>query len=100
MAINLPEADNYEYASHGDENLVSNAYGYREKHQQWWLENRFHDLPDRLFWNVMYGVPITIVNWETVYGHREVLGRLIDSAFQRRKTNRYRNDMPLRRRNS
>ncbi len=100
LAISLPDARNDEYAAPGDECLVPNAYGYREEHQQWWLENRFHDLPDRLFWNVMYGVPITIVNWETVYWHREVLGRLIDSAFQRRKTNRYRNDMPLRRRNS
>ena len=100
LVISLPSADNCEYTAPGDEYLVPDAYRYRTGHCQDWLEEHFPDLPDRLFWNVMDGVPITIVDWETVYRNREVLGRLIDSAFQRRKTNEYMNDMPLRRRNS
>ena len=100
LAISLPCADNCEYAAPGDRYWVPNAYKYRDGHEQEWLEEHFPDIPDRLFWSIMDGVPITVVDWEDVYGHPEVLGNLIDSAYRRRKTNRYRMDIPLRRRNS
>lgn len=100
IVINVPGSNNCKYASPGDENLVPGSYKYRTYHEIDWLNEHFPELPDRIFWNIQQGVPITIVDWDDVYLKNDKLSDLIDKAFYRKYENNYLKDIPLRKRNS
>lgn len=100
IVINVPGSNNCKYASPGDENLVPGSYKYRTYHEIDWLNEHFPELPDRIFWNIQQGVPITIVDWDDVYLKNDKLSDLIDNAFYRKYENNYLKDIPLRKRNS
>lgn len=100
LVINAPGSRNQRLAAPGDKGLIPGAYRYRSYHEESWLDENFPDLPDRLFWNIQEGVPISIVNWSEIYGDQWKLQALINNAYKRGKTNRYLTDIPLRKRNS
>lgn len=100
LAINTPESGNCTLTAPGDEYLIQGAYRYREYHNQDWLEDHFPNLPDRLFFNIMDGAPISVVDWKDVYQDPGRLFELIHNAFARRNDFPYRMDIPLRKKNS
>lgn len=100
LLINSPESNNFTMAAPGDERLVPRAYKYRNRHDQNWLEDHFPDLPDRLFFNIMEGAPISVVDWEDIYQDPDRLFDLIHNAFVRRNDFPYLTHIPLRKKNS
>jgi hypothetical protein len=99
LVINTPQSSNCTLSAPGDEYLIPGSYRYREYHDQDWLEDHFPDLPDRLFFNIMEGAPISVVNWYQVM-NSWLLSELIDNAYVRRNDFDYLTDLPLRKRNS
>lgn len=57
-------------------------------------------MPARLIDNFVKGVPICVVNWNTISSNPMVLKNLVQTAFERRKTNNYDTSTPLRKSNS
>ena len=65
------------------------------------IKNNYPYFPDRISTNIAReGVSISVVNWDVIAKDLEKLKELIDTAFDRRKTNDYVHSAPLRRRNS
>ena len=63
-------------------------------------EARYPYMPSRIIDNFVKGVPISVVDWDTIANDTNRLKQIIDNAFQRRKTNEYDHSTPLRRNNS
>ena len=57
-------------------------------------------MPERIIENLFAGKEISVVNWERVEKAPEILMKLIDNAFERRKYIVYNHSSPLRKKNS
>lgn len=102
LVINLPSINQSIRAGENEDKPLVSPYGcnwtFLRTRQEY--ESYYPYMPSRIIDNFMKGVPISVVDWDTIANDTERLKQLIDNAFQRRKTNEYDHSTPLRSNNS
>lgn len=102
LVINLPSINQAVRAGENEDKPLVSPYSgnWTSLHTRQEFESYYPYMPSRIIDNFMKGVPISVVDWNTVANDTNRLKQLIDNAFQRRKTNEYDHSTPLRRNNS
>lgn len=101
LVINMPTIlQGLRVGDKSEKSIVSPYGNWRTISTRQEIEEIYPYLPSRIIDNLVQGVPITIVDWNTISNNTENLKRLIDNAFNRRGSNNYDHSTPLRRNNS
>lgn len=102
LVINLPSITQSVRAGENEDKSLVLPYGgyWTSLSTRQEYESHYPYMPSRIIDNFVNGVPISVVNWDTIANDTNRLKQLIDNAFQRRKTNNYDHSTPLRRNNS
>lgn len=101
LVVNLPTINSFVRArGEKEKSLVSNNTNWITLKTREEFEKNYSFMPSRIIDNFVKGVPIAVVEWNTIMNDLEGFKELIDIAFQRRKTNDYDHSAPLRRNNS
>ena len=103
LVVNLPTIKQSMIACNDDEQEImgDDLNWVLLKKDESEIKNNYPYFPDRISTNIAReGVSISVVNWDVIAKDLEKLKELIDTAFDRRKTNDYDHSAPLRRRNS
>lgn len=103
VVVNLPSIQNIQWvrASNEDEKrFISNNANWYSFHSREEYEENYPFMPSRIIDNFVKGVPITVVNWNVIYGNKQIFKYLIDNAFKRKDSIVYNNFAPLRSNNS
>lgn len=101
LIINMPTiSQGLRVGDDGEKSIVSPYGSWRNISTRQEIEEIYPYLPSRIIDNLVKGVPITIVDWNTICNNLENLKRLIDNAYNRRNSNNYDHSTPLRRTNS
>lgn len=101
IVINLPEINQNVRVSEDDEKELvspySNWYTLSTREQ---FEMAYPYMPSRIIDNFVNQAQITVVDWERISKDSNILMKLIDNAFKRRKDIKYDYSAPLRKNNS
>ena len=101
VVINLPTINQYCRAiTEEEKELISPNSQWETIEKRTEYENCYPYMPSRLIENFCKGAPISVVNWDRICMHPNILKDMIDIAFKRRKEAKYDISTPLRRRNS
>lgn len=102
LVINLPSIRQSVRAGEDEDKPLVSPYGggWTSLYTRQEYESHYPYMPSRIIDNFLRGVPISVVNWDTIANDTDRLKKLIDNAFDRRKTNNYDHSTPLRKNNS
>ena len=101
VVINLPTINQSSRVADEQEKVLvypnSTWYSYTTREE---YERNYPYMPSRIIDNFVRDVPIAVINWSRIKDNPEILMKLIDNAFSRRKYLQYDHSAPLRKNNS
>lgn len=101
IVINLPEINQYlRVSDESEKQLVSPNSIWKRISTREDIISAYPYLPNRIIDNLVKGVPITVVNWDIISKDPQILMKLIDNAYNRRKNIKYDHSTLLRKNNS